>query len=88
MLYGLGGMAVCFTLLTSMFCFKVTLNITVFCTNYYYYVIDVYAQEGFFSNPETTPTVTAPGVLLVISSLGITIFYALGPGKQVLSSIT
>ena len=23
MLYGLGGMAVCFTLLTSMFCFKV-----------------------------------------------------------------
>jgi hypothetical protein len=40
-------------------------------------------QEGFYSNPETTPTVTAPGVLLVISSLGITIFYALGPGMEV-----
>ena len=25
MLYGLGGMAVCFTLLTSMFCFKVSI---------------------------------------------------------------
>lgn len=43
-------------------------------------------QEGFYSNPETTPTVTAPGVLLVISSLGITIFYALGPGMEIVLS--
>ena len=31
MLYGLGGMAVCFTLLTSMFCFKVfVMSVTIF----------------------------------------------------------
>ena len=38
---------------------------------------------GFYGNPYTRPAVTAPGILLVISSLGITALFALGPGKNV-----
>ena len=38
-------------------------------------------QEGFYSDSDSAPAVTAPGILLVVSSLGITIFYALGPGR-------
>ena len=41
-------------------------------------------QEGFYGNPDTRPAVTAPGILLVISSLGITALFALGPGKNIL----
>ncbi|XP_064401710.1 solute carrier family 2, facilitated glucose transporter member 3-like [Halichondria panicea] len=57
MLYGLGGMAICFAFLTSMFCFK----------------------DGFYSNAGDTD-ITAPGVLLIVASLGITALFALGPG--------
>ena len=42
-------------------------------------------QEGFYSNPDTTPVVTVPGILLVISSLGIIALFALGPGEDVWS---
>ena len=83
MLYGLGGMAVCFTLLTSMFCFQVK---DAFLGSQSYllpaHMCSLKIQEGFYSNQDTAPTVTAPGVLLILSSLGITIFYALGPGKK------
>ena len=44
-------------------------------------------QEGFYSDADSSPAVTAPGILLVVSSLGITIFYALGPGTYKNSQI-
>ena len=40
-------------------------------------------QEGFYSDADSAPAVTTPGILLVVSSLGITIFYALGPGTYI-----
>ena len=45
-------------------------------------------QEGFYSDPDTKPSVTAPGILLVISSLGITALFALGPGKEMIVTIS
>ena len=35
----------------------------------------------------TPVQVTAPGVLLVISSLGIVMLFALGPGEQLMNNV-
>ena len=42
-------------------------------------------QDGYYGKFEDGPSkTTVPGVLLIISSLGITALFALGPGKVVM----
>ena len=41
-----------------------------------------FVQDGFYSNSDSQ--VTAPGILLIVSSLGITALFALGPGGWIL----